>query len=58
MAMGELSLESQTIIGEAQAAFGGVQQSWRPWTITPGILRNFSAPLSSWPSSSQPFATM
>src|SRR5690242_18379075 len=37
----------------AQAAEGGVQQSWRPWTMTPGMPRSFSAPLSSWPLSSQ-----
>src|SRR5690348_9801991 len=37
----------------AQAAEGGVQQSWRPWTITPGMPRSFFAPANSWPGSSQ-----
>ena len=36
----------------AQAAAGGVQQSCRPCTITPGIPRNRSASRRSWPSSS------
>ena len=42
----------------AQAAAGGVQQSWRPWTITPGMWRILAAPSISWFSSSQPLLIM